>query len=83
MGFDVNWRGHLVKEYYEVVNVVFIHSEQLYGTVESLGAYASVVKYTIDDVDYEELIENEEFTVMKEIVFQHLEDELNNKKEEN
>jgi hypothetical protein len=83
MGFDVNWRGHLVKEYYEVVNVVFIHSEQLYGTVESLGAYASVVKYTIDDVEYEELIENEEFTVLKEIVFQHLEDEFNNKKEEN
>lgn len=83
MGLDVNWRGHLVKEYYEVVNVVFIHSEQLYGTVESLGAYASLVRYTVDDVDYEELIENDEFTVMKEIVFQHLEDELNQTKEEN
>ena len=83
MGLDVNWRGHLVKEYYEVVNVVFIHSEQIYGTVESLGAYASLVRYTVDDVDYEELIENDEFTVMKEIVFQHLEDELNQTKEEN
>lgn len=77
MGLDVSWREHLVKEYYETINVVFIHSEQIYGTVESMGAYASVVKYEIDDVEYEELIENEEFTVMKEIVFQHIEDEFN------
>jgi hypothetical protein len=72
-----------VKEYYETINVVFIHSEQIYGTVESMGAYASVVKYEIDDVEYEELIENEEFTVMKEIVLQHLEDDLTQQRKNN
>jgi hypothetical protein len=83
MGLDASWKGHLVKEYYETINVVFIHSEQIYGTVESMGAYASVVKYEIDDVEYEELIENEEFTVMKEIVLQHLEDDLTQQRKNN
>jgi hypothetical protein len=33
-----------VKEYYDVTHIVFIHSEQSYGIVEKLGAWASIAK---------------------------------------
>jgi hypothetical protein len=64
-----------VKENYEVVNIVYIHSENVYGTIEHLGAFASLVKYTKDDVEYEELLENDEFAIVDEIVFEHIEEE--------
>ena len=48
---------------------------QVYGTVEKMGAYASVVKYKIDEIEHEELIENDEFVIMDEIVFEHVEEE--------
>lgn len=40
-----------------------------------MGAYASVVKYTKDNIDYQELIENDEFAIVDEIVFEHAEEE--------
>jgi hypothetical protein len=67
--------GYQVKEYYEIINVVFIHSLNVYGTIEKMGAYASVVKYTKDGIDYQELIENDEFAIVDEIVFEHAEEE--------
>ena len=64
-----------MQEYYEVINIVFIHEEKLYGTVEKLGAFASTVKYQKDGVDYEELFENDEFAIVDEIVFHHVEED--------
>lgn len=64
-----------MKKYYEVVSVVFLHQERLYGTIESLGTYASKVKYEKDGKEIEELLENDEFTVMDEIVFEHIEED--------
>jgi hypothetical protein len=63
-----------VREYYEIIKIVFIHAERLYGSVESLGLYASKVKYQKDGIEYEETLDNEEFTVMEEIVIEHLEE---------
>jgi hypothetical protein len=63
-----------VKEYYDTTHIVFIHSEQCHGTVEKLGAWASVVKYNKNEMDYSELMENEEFTIIDEIVFKHIEE---------
>ena len=63
-----------MKEYYDVVHIVYIHSENVYGTVEKMGAYASVVKYSVDGHEYEELLENEDFTIVDEIVHQHIEE---------
>lgn len=71
----MSWRVSLVKEYYEVINIVYIHDLKLYGTIENMGAFASVVKYTKDEVEYEELIENDEFAIVDEIVFHHVEEE--------
>jgi hypothetical protein len=47
----------------------------VYGQIENLGLYASIVKFTKDEHEYEELIENEEFTIMDEILISHVEEE--------
>jgi len=63
-----------VKERYDVIHVVFIHTVGCYGSIEKLGAYASVVRYTKHGVEFEELFENEDFTILDEIVHQHVEE---------
>lgn len=63
-----------MKEYYDVVHIVYIHSEQCYGSVESLGAYASMVKWNKNGEEIEELMENEDFSIMEEIIFKHIEE---------
>lgn len=63
-----------MREYYDTTHIVFIHSEQCYGTVEKLGAWASAVIYTKEGIEYNELMENEEFTIVDEIVFTHIEE---------
>ena len=45
---------------------VYIQSEQVYGTVEKMGAFASMVKYKIDGVQYEELLENDDLLFIGE-----------------
>lgn len=64
-----------MKEYYEIINVVYIHDEKIYGTVEKLGAFASIVKYTKEGIEYEELLENGDFAIVDEIVFHHVEED--------
>jgi hypothetical protein len=64
-----------VKEYYDRVAIAFIHDENCYGTVEALGVYASIVKYKKNDKEVEELINNEDFVIVDEIVFEHTEED--------
>jgi hypothetical protein len=64
-----------VKEYYDRVAIVFIHEEGVYGTLEKLGVYGSVVKYIKDNVEVEETLPNEDFVIVDEIVFEHVEEE--------
>lgn len=64
-----------MKEYYDRIAVAYIFDEKLFGTVEKLGVYASMVKYTKDDVEIEELLDNEDFVIVDEIVFEHIEEE--------
>jgi hypothetical protein len=61
-----------VKEYFEVINIVYIQDEQCYGTVENLGAYASVVRYKKDEEEVEELLDNQDFIIVDEIVLTHV-----------
>jgi hypothetical protein len=49
----------------------------VYGSTEKLGAFASIVKYKKNEMEYEELIDNAEFSIMDEIVFSHVEEEYN------
>jgi hypothetical protein len=64
-----------VKEYYDRVVVVFLNEEGVFGTIDKLGAFASTVKYKKDDIEYEALLENEDFVIVDEIVFEHIEEE--------
>ncbi len=63
-----------MKESAEVINIVYIYSEQCYGMVDSLGIYASEVTYVKDGIDYREIIDNEDFIIMNEIVLTHIEE---------
>ncbi|MGA1047532.1 MAG: hypothetical protein ACO3UU_05950 [Minisyncoccia bacterium] len=45
---------------------MYIQSEQVYGTVEKMGAFASMVTYEIEGVQYEELLENDDFMIVGE-----------------
>ena len=63
-----------MKEYYDRVAVAFIHEESCFGTIEKLGAYASVVKYVKNEIEVEELLDNEDFVIVDEIVFHHTEE---------
>lgn len=64
-----------MREYYEVINIVYLHEEKVYGTIEKMGAFDSIVKYKKDGIEYEELVENDEFAIIDEIVFTHVEEE--------
>lgn len=45
---------------------VYIQSEKVYGTVKHMGAFASMVKYEIDGIQYEELLENDDLLFIGE-----------------
>ncbi|MFZ9741186.1 MAG: hypothetical protein ACO3CQ_04780 [Candidatus Nanopelagicaceae bacterium] len=64
-----------MKKYYDRASVVFIHSERAYGVTESLGIYASKIKYQKDGKEYEAVFDNEDFTILDEIIFEHVEEE--------
>jgi hypothetical protein len=42
-----------------------------------MGAFASIIKYKKDDIEFEELFDNEDFSIMDEIVFEHIIEEEN------
>lgn len=64
-----------MKEYYDRVVVVFLNDEGIFGTIDKLGAFASTVRYKKDDIEYEVILENEDFVIVDEIVFEHIEEE--------
>jgi len=67
----------VTKEFYDTISIVFIHSEGCFGSTEKIGAFASLVKYQKDGIEYEEIIENEDFSIVDEIALQHIEEENN------
>ena len=65
-----------MKEYYDRVIIVYLHEEGVNGTIDKLGAFASLVKYKDKSgVEHEETLDNEDFTIVDEIVFEHIEEE--------
>ena len=64
-----------MREYYDRIAIAYIHDLNIYGTVEKLGVYASVVKYNRHGKDIEELLDNEDFVIVDEIVFEHTEED--------
>ena len=66
-----------MEKQYDIINIVFIHGLGVYGTIENMGAFASVIKYKKDNVELEDLFDNEDFSIMDEIVFEHIIEEKN------
>jgi len=62
-------------EYQDRYRIVWIHEEQVYGTILSEGAHVSLVRYSKDAIDYSVYLENDEFTLMDEIGFMHIEED--------
>lgn len=70
-------------DYLETIHVVYLPNEKIHGTVSDIGLYASVVKYAIGEVEYEELFDNEDFIILDEINIMHFERKENINEEEN
>jgi hypothetical protein len=50
-------------------DIVYIHSEDVYGEIVSYGAYISRVRYTKDKTLFEIYVENEDFDIVQEIIY--------------
>lgn len=48
-------------------SIVFIISEQRYGVVVSHGAYGSKIKYRVQDKEYVDFFDNEDFIISDEV----------------
>lgn len=64
-----------MKEYYDRVVIAFIHELGVFGSIDKLGAFASIVRYEKNGEEVEEMMNNEDFSIMDEIVFEHVEEE--------
>lgn len=56
--------------------LVYLSEEECYGVVSSFGAFASLVKYIKDGIDYEIFIANEDLIFLDEISIGIQEEEL-------
>lgn len=62
------------RKYNDRFQFVYIFDERVVGEIVKEGLYASVVKYKKDGMQYEILMDNEEFTVIQEVGFEHIEE---------
>ena len=62
------------RRYNDRYQFVYIFDEMVMGEIVKEGLYASVVKYQKDGIEYEILMDNEEFTVIQEVGFEHIEE---------
>lgn len=62
------------RKYNDRFQFVYIFDERVVGEIVKEGLYASVVKYNKDGMQYEILMDNEEFTVIQEVGFEHIEE---------
>lgn len=64
-----------MKEYQDKVIIIHIPDEEVFGTIEQYGAFVSLVKYKKDGMGHEVFLENEEFVIVNELLFEHFEEE--------
>jgi len=55
--------------------IVWLPVEQTYGYLVELGAFFSTVKYTKDGVDFEILMENNEFEFLEDTLVEYDDDD--------
>lgn len=54
--------------------IVWLHDERTYAILVSMGAYYSKVKYTRGGIDYELIVDNDDFETWEERAIEHTED---------
>ena len=59
----------------EVYPIAYIFSEKVTGVVEEEGAYASLLSYRSNGFEYEAWLENDDFVVLHEVAFVHIDDD--------
>lgn len=47
--------------------IVYIHDEECYGVTESMGAFASLVKYNKGGIEYKVMMLNEDLIFLEDI----------------
>lgn len=47
--------------------IIYIHDQKIMGKLLQYGAYASIVCYEINGIEYETTILNDDFTIIREI----------------
>lgn len=62
------------QRYNDRIQIVWLHEEQCHGSIVKEGAYVSKVRYQKDGIDYEVYVDNEEFSIIDEIGFEHIEE---------
>lgn len=63
------------RHYQDRVQIIWIISESVYGNIVQEGLYASLVRYQKDGIDYKVYLENDDFIVMDELGFDHIEED--------
>lgn len=47
--------------------IIYVHDEQVYGKIINQGAFASLVNFSKDGIEYEIFMENDEFDIVQDI----------------
>lgn len=63
------------RHYQDRIQIVWIYPESVYGNIVKEGLYASLVRYQKDGIDHQVYLENDDFIVMDELGFEHIEEE--------
>lgn len=60
---------------FEMNPIVFLRDEGVMGVVLNYGAHFSTVRYAFGGIEYEEVRENDDFVVIDNILFRHIEED--------
>jgi hypothetical protein len=65
----------MVNESNERYQIVWLHEEQCHGVIVQFGAYGSLIKYNKDGMEYQTYFDSDDFTILDEIGFLHIEED--------
>ena len=54
--------------------LIYIHDEEVYGEVLSLGTYASKVHFIKDGFEYETILLNDDFEIIEQVNIKEIEE---------
>jgi len=68
------WRGyHTVDKRSKII--IYLPEEDVYGEIEQVGAYGSLVSYYLDGIYCKVMVPNEDFVIVDELIIYSEEEE--------